>query len=240
MVFGAGVLLVLNLAARLMPRDPESVGLHPDGAPEPPESVAVTRAPWPLRRAARTSTFWLVGAAFGAAWIPVFIPLVHLVRFSQDLGFSPMVGASVISVMGLGSIAGRLVMSLGADRWGRRRTGAAAMVLEGLAFAGFLGTASLGMLYAVALVYGFAYGAISTLFAPIIADFFGREQAGTLVGVLWALAGSTGGSGPVIAGAIHDATGSYALAFALAAALSGLGALLLLLCRSPRRLAAPP
>ena len=58
--------------------------------------------------------------------------------------------------------------------------------------------------------------------------------AGTLVGVLFAVAGSMAGWGPWIAGAIYDATGSYAPAFRLAAALNALAIGLLLLCRPPR------
>src|SRR2546428_2574719 len=37
-------------------------------------------------------------------------------------------------------------------------------------------------------VFGYSYGAVSTLFAAIVGDFFGRSQAGALVGFLFALA----------------------------------------------------
>ncbi len=76
-------------------------------------------------------------------------------------------------------------------------------------------------------------GAFSTLFTAIVGDFFGRERAGSLVGVRFALAGSMAGVGPLIAGAIHDAWGSYAPAFTLAAGLNVLGLGLLVLCRPP-------
>lgn len=42
------------------------------------------------------------------------------------------------------------------------------------------------------------------------------------------------GWGPLIAGAIHDATGSYAAAFLLAAALNVVAVVILLLCQPPR------
>ncbi|MGH7325171.1 MAG: MFS transporter, partial [Candidatus Rokuibacteriota bacterium] len=80
---------------------------------------------------------------------------------------------------------------------------------------------------------GYSYGAVSTLFTAIVGDFFGREQAGTLVGVLFAMAGSMAAWGPVIAGAIHDAWGTYAPAFALSAGFNILAMVLLLLCRPP-------
>lgn len=238
LVFGAGVLVVLNLIAWTMRRDPESLGLHPDDATGPaPSSAPAGGESWPLRRAARTPVFWLLGAAFSATWIPVFIPLVHVVRFSRDLGFSPLVAASVISALGVGAVAGRLVMGPASDRLGRRTTVAIAMALQALAFAGFLAVRDLVSLYATAFVFGYSYGAISTLFTALVGDFFGREQAGTLVGVLFALAGSMGGWGPLIAGAVYDATASYAPAFALAAALNVAAMALLMLCRPPRAVA---
>lgn len=84
---------------------------------------------------------------------------------------------------------------------------------------GFLGVQGLGALFTTAFVFGYSYGAVSTLFTAMVGDFFGRAHAGTMVGVLFALAGSMAGWGP-IAGAIHDATSSYAPAFLLAAALN--------------------
>jgi MFS family permease len=177
--------------------------------------------------------FWLLWAAFSATWIPVFILLVHLVGFSRDLGFSALVGASVVSALGVGAVVGRLVMGAVSDRIGRRVTVAIGMGLQALAFTGFLAVANLVTLYTAALVFGYSYGAISTLFTAIVGDFFGRERAGTFVGVLFALAGSMAGVGPIIAGAIYDAWGSYAPAFTLAAGLNVLGLGLLVRCRPP-------
>ncbi len=246
-VFGAGVLIVLNAVATFMRRDPEALGLHPDGdspsdagsrtslagreAAIPPSGEPDA---WPLARVARTPAFWLLGSAFSATWIPVFIPLVHRVRWSRDLGFSPLVAASVISATGVGAVVGRLVMGALSDRIGRRTVVATAMALQAIAFAAFAVVVGLTALYAIAFLFGYSYGAISTLFTAIIGDFFGRAQAGTLVGVLFAIAGSMAAWGPLLAGALYDATGTYRPAFALAALLNVLAIGLLLLCRPPR------
>jgi MFS family permease len=232
-VFGVAALVVVNLGALLMRRDPESVGLHPDGDAAAPGREAGAPA-WPLRLAARTPTFWLLAAAFTATWLPGFIPLVHLPRFVRDLGFSPMVGATVISSLGLGAIVGRPVMGVLSDRIGRRATVAVSIALQALAFAAFPLAGSLAALCAAAAVFGWAYGAASTLFSAIVGDFFGREQAGSLAGVLFALAGCMGGWGPFIAGAVYDATGGYTPAWILGAALNVVGFAVLVLCPPPR------
>jgi OFA family oxalate/formate antiporter-like MFS transporter len=233
-IVGLAVFAILSVVALIMRRDPERVGLHPDGSAARHQAPPEDDNAWPLRRAGRTPAFWLLAAAFSATWLPVFIPLVHLVRFSQDLGFSPLVGASVISALGLGAVAGRLGMGAVSDRIGRRATVMIGMVMQSAAFVGFCSVQSLGALYATALMFGYSYGTISTLFPAIVVDFFGRARAGTLVGVLFAVAGSMGGWGPWIAGAIYDATGSYTGAFLLSAVLNLLAIALLLLCPPPR------
>jgi MFS family permease len=233
LIFAAAILVVLSLVALVMRRDPEALGLHPDGDPEPPPREAAGGAAWPLGRAARTRTFWLLAATFTATWIPVFIPLVHLPRFARDLGFPAATGAWLMSTLGLGAVCGRLIMGALSDRFGRRRVVGTAMALQVVAFSGFATVRELPALYATAFLFGYSYGTISTLFTAIVGDFFGRASAGTLVGVLFAMAGSMGGWGPLVAGALYDATGRYTAAFVLAAALNGAAIVLLALCRPP-------
>lgn len=235
LLFGAGSFLVLNAAALLLRRDPESIGLHPDGAPPPAAPAAAAEEGWPLGRAMRTRAFWLLAATFTATWIPVFIPLVHLVPFARDLGHSPLVGAFLLSALGGGAVIGRLVLGGISDRIGRKPAIGLALVLQAAAFLGFL-TAGRGLtvLYATSVAFGGSYGAISTLFPAIVGDFFGRGQAGSIVGFLFALAGSMAGLGPLGAGAIYDRTGNYGLAFVLAAVLNVLALVLLVRARPPR------
>ena len=232
-VFGVGVFLVLNLTARVMRRDPESMGLHPDGVSGPPVAIDEAETPWPLGRAVRSRAFWLLGATFTATWIPVFIPLVHLVPFTRDLGYSALVAASSVSALGVGAVVGRLVMGAVSDRIGRRPAVGMAMALQAIAFLGFLAAYELPMLFGTAFVFGYSYGAISTLFPAIVGDFFGRRQAGALVGFLFAFAGAMAGWGPLIAGAIYDATRSYDLTWVLAATLNVVAIALLTVTRPP-------
>lgn len=232
-VFGAGILIVLNTVARVMRRDPESMGLSPDGDGRPASQTADRGGRWPLGRALRTRAFWMLGAIFTATWLPVFIPLVHLVPFTLDLGVSPLRAALAVSVLGAGAVTGRLVMGGVSDRIGRKAAIGISFALQILGFLGFLVTRDLPTLYGATLVFGYSYGAISTLFPAIVGDFFGRAEAGALVGFLFALAGSMAAWGPLAAGAIYDRTGSYALAFALAATSNAIALVLLALARPP-------
>src|SRR5260370_75579 len=194
---------------------------------------------WPLARAWRTRAFWMLGAAFSATWIPVFVPLVHIVPFARDLGSSALTGAWVVSTLGIGAVAGRLVMGGVSDRLGRRATLAIGVGRQCLGFLGFLAAARGPLvLFADALVFGYSYGTVSTLFPAIVGDFFGRGQTGAIVGFLFALAGAMAGWGPLIAGALHDATGSYGIMWVVCTVFNLLAVALLALSRAPRE--APP
>ena len=231
-VFGVAVCVTLAAVARVMRRDPESLGLQPDGEASP----AIGPVPGVgLAAATRTAAFWLLGAAFTATWLPVFIPLVHLVSLARDLGHGVATGAWLVSALGAGAVVGRMIMGPVSDRIGRKPTLVMTMGMQALAFAGFSMAGDIGALLATTLAFGYSYGATSTLFPAIVSDFFGRAAAGSIVGFLFMLAGSMAAWGPLVAGAVHDATGSYVPAFQLAAVANVVASAILLVTRSPQR-----
>jgi MFS family permease len=228
--FGAVVLVALATVARVMRRDPESMGLQPDGQPlfthAAPSGVS-------LGGALRMPVFWLLAAAFTGTWLPVFIPLVHLVSLARDLGHGPGTGAWLVSTLGAGAVVGRLVMGPLSDRIGRKPTLVMTMGMQAAAFLGFAAAQGVGALVATSLVFGYSYGGTSALFPAIVGDFFGRASAGSIVGFLFMLAGSMGAWGPLVAGAVYDATGSYGPAFSYAAVANVAAAVVVLAARRP-------
>src|ERR1700730_7889507 len=234
-VFGLAIFLTLNALAVMMRRDPETVGLAPDG--DGPARGPVRPGPptddWTISRALRSRQFWILYGVFTATWTPVFIPLVHLVPMARGLGVPPLLAATLVSAIGGAALIGRLVMGGASDRIGRRGALAIALALQAGAFVGVAQAHTPPALYARSLVFGFAYGAASTLFPATVADAFGREQAGTLAGLLFALAGSMGALGPVVGGFIYDRAGGYQLSGWLSAGSNGLALLLLASFRVP-------
>jgi MFS family permease len=231
-VFGVAVLLALNAVAVLMRRDPETFGLAPDGDARP--RGALTRPEgWTIGQAMRTRAFWLLFGVFGATWVAVFVPLVHLVPMARGLGIAPLLAATLVSALGAAALVGRLAMGGASDRIGRRPALAVALALQAAAFVGFALARELPGLYAASILFGFSYGASSTLFPAAVADYFGREQAATLAGLLFAMAGSLAAWGPLAAGFIYDYAGDYQLAWWLSAGFNVVALILLVLARPP-------
>ena len=119
------------------------------------------------------------------------------------------------------------------DLIGRRAALAVSLALQALSFVGLaLPTGAPSLLLAAAL-YGFAYGAVTALMPAIVADFFGPAHAGSLVGLIFGIAGPTAALGPLLGGLVFDLTRSYAWAFGGAAALNVLALGLLAFARPP-------
>jgi MFS family permease len=241
LILGLLAVFVVVACAAFVARDPEKMGLFPDGRPppEPPSSDAsldfLLSEDWTLAAAKRTSAFWLLNAIFALTWLVVFMPTVHIVPFAVDLGISPFRAAMTISVIGFAGFAGRLAIGTISDHLGRVFTLAVCLILQALAFLGFTISTSLELLYLAAALFGFSYGGVTSLFPALIGDFFGRASVGVIVGFIFALAGAPAAFGPLIAGYIYNATSSYSAAFELSAALNLAALLLTFLLKKPQR-----
>jgi MFS family permease len=162
---------------------------------------------------------------------------VHIVPFAIDLGIHQFRAAMTISMIGLAGFTGRLTIGPISDRIGRLRSLGICLLLQALAFVGFLASREWTLLYLSAAFFGFSYGGITALFPALVGDFFGRIAVGAIVGFIFAVAGSPAAFGPLIAGYLYDLTGSYRTAFELSAILNLIAFTLVFFLRKPSRLA---
>lgn len=198
-------------------RDPESLGQYPDGKSEPPTSDG-GGAGLDASQAMRTLTYWLILIMYALTFAVVFVPFVHSNQFAIDLGVAPITAATVISAIGFGGLAGRLLVGPLSDRFGRKQLVVAAFALETLAFLGIAMAQGLTLLYPAAFVFGFSYGATVTMLPALVGDYFGRAHAGAIVGRIFGTAGSLAAIGPYVAQLLVDSSGSYRFAFVLSGA----------------------
>ena len=237
-VLGLLGLIVILFCARFIVRDPEEMGLLPDGGNQLSDShlydrTARSEAPWTLALARRTGALWVLTAIFTLTWLVVFTPMVHIVPFALDLGIPHFRAAMTISVIGLAGFFGRLTIGPISDRVGRLGSLATCLSLQALSFLGFASSHTLNPLYVSAALFGLSYGGVTALFPALIGDFFGRLSVGEIVGFIFAIAGAPAAFGPLIAGYLFDFTGSYHLAFEIGASLNLIALSLIVFVRKP-------
>jgi predicted MFS family arabinose efflux permease len=162
-------------------------------------------------------------------------PIFHMVTHAIDRGVPAMAAATVLSVAGLASLTGKIACGLFADRIGATRTLVAGLALQAVAISLYLLTGGLASFYALALVFGFAYGGVMPLYAIVVREYFGPRIMGAAFGAV-SLAATLGMAiGPWLGGWAYDTLGSYAWMFTGSSAI-GLGAVAIALTFRPPRL----
>lgn len=177
-----------------------------------------------LRVALRTPAFWLLYASLIASCIGVFVPLVHLGPYAQDVGLSAAQGVALVSLIGLGSLLGRFTIGGFADRIGRLPSLTLAYAGLGVMLLVWLAGTSYWVLAAFAVVFGMCYGAAVALLPTIVMDFYGARAVSGIIGFLYTGAGIGTLLGPWLAGVAFDALGAYRVPIVAAVVFSFLAA----------------
>ena len=186
----------------------------------PLRSHAAPREGSTLRAALKTPQFALLYASMVLGCVGVFVPMVHIGPFAQDIGYTEAQGVALVSLIGLGSLLGRFTIGPLADRLGRRGSAAAMYAGLGALLLVWWGASAYWLLATFALLFGACYGGFVALMPTIVMDLYGARAVSGIIGCLYTAAGIGTLLGPWLAGAAFDLWGSYDLPILAAAALS--------------------
>ena len=213
-------------------RDP-----RPEERPAALTTADGTLAGMTLGQAARTRQFWLL-------WCSIFLValayggiFIHMPPIMKDHGIPAATAAAVMGMVGIGLLAGRIVVGALLDRiWGPF-VAFPALCLPAIGCWLLMGTnGDYTLLTLAAFLFGFVGGAESDLIAFLAARYFGMAHFGRIYGMLYLPFGLCSGISPVLYGAVRDKVGSYDPILSVAAIVFVLGgALLLGLGRYPAR-----
>jgi len=222
--------ITVPLCGILVRRSPRDKGLLPNGIPQNspgPQNLdepLITgslegkwaRTTWTLSRALKTYHFWLLFLiAFCLLGLAEQIAIAHQVYFFRDVGYRPMVAATIYSVFGVTFVIGNLCSFL-SDRLGRETVFMPSCLLcVGAISLLFLikDTSQPWMPFLFALCFGLGLGTAAPVFFTTVADLFQGRYFGSIMGTV-VLGFSLGGAiAPWLAGFLHDRTDSYFTTF---------------------------
>jgi len=249
-VFGvitAGLLIVPALL--FVRRRPEEMGLNPDGDAKPASAdttpqgknsgaASITHSAditWTRSEALRTRAFWLLVITFGISSIGVTGLNLHLFSYVTDIGHSPVVAASVLSVIASMQLALPLAWGLLAERVDPRIAAMLRFVVQAIGLGLAILTGNLFCLYAGFFLYGIGLGGNMVLPDILWANYFGRRSLGRIRGMGLLISHVLAAVGPPFFGFLFDATGGYGLSFAIFGAVLMTSAFLSLLLRPPAK-----
>ena len=159
----------------------------------------------------------------------------HLVAFAIGLGVSGPWAAGLLSLQGLAAIPGTFLFGLLADRLNPRGLLWGCIGLQMAVFAALRVGPEFGILLPLVVVQGICMGGILPIGGAMIGARFGAAAFGQVLGMVFLVTLPVAFAGPPLAGAMYEASGSYAGVFLGLIAVYALAAAALLL---PRRAAA--
>jgi MFS family permease len=219
----------LNL---LLKRRPEDLGLRPDGSnsagplSECGDNVvdaAWAAVDWTLGRALRTRQFWWLAAGYFCGLFCWYAVQVHQTEYLIQIGFEPGEAAWALGLVSLVAVPGQIGLGHLSDRIGREwvwMIGNLGFVICCLSLIGLRGAPTPMLLFAMVFAQGALGYSLTSVMGPIPAEIFEGRHYGSIFGTVMLAAILGGAAGPWITGVIYDATGSYSVAFWIAAGCS--------------------
>ena len=216
------LLLVIPLLW-LLRRRPEDIGLLPDGLKAPIQTNvanAVTNETnhyepefsWTVREAFRTKAIWCILFTACIGTIASSSVGFSLKPYLLEVSISQTQAAAILSlgtVLALANVAWGLL----ADQITPRRCLMVALIIASAMDIFLVYVDTLPTAYAFAVVWGISSGSIGSLEHMMLAQYYGRNSYGSILGSFGPLQTLALGLGPGLGALIRDLTGSYNLLF---------------------------
>ncbi|GIF08963.1 MFS transporter [Actinoplanes siamensis] len=227
------LLILAGIHAVTAPLHATTVRHPPPAGPHPAtrHRDAGTRA---VRAALADRGFWLLTAGFTAHTMAISAYTVLLIAALTTWGHPPSFAATIAGLLGVLSVAGRLVTT-GLQRRYRITTITAGVFAIQAAAALLLPAVGASTSGAIVAVVGFGLGfGVATIAKPVIlAERYDTRRYATLASVLVAPMALAKAGAPLVAAALHTATGSYTPVLAAIAACCAVAATALGACSRP-------
>ena len=202
-----------------------------------PLHAVALRHPWPAesphphghtdRAVLTSSTFVLVAVAGTLVTLAMYASLIALIPLLIEQGMTPVLAAWALGLGGAGQVAGRLLYPRLTRVMGLRArvslvSGSVAVTLAALAAV----PGPAGLVIVVSVVAGAGRGLFTLVGATLVTDLWGPQRYAAINGVLAAPLAGAAAVGPFLGAWVADVTDSYPTAFAVLAALAGVGTVL--------------
>lgn len=228
MIFSVGLgFWILGFPTSLVLRgDPEDYGQYPDGEKptsdsDSKEQVDSRNTGFSVGQALRNGNFWKLALAAGISQSVFTSNLFHLTSF-KEFGLTTTLAATIIGLSWWGDISGRIIVGFITDRFDRKKLLTISFSLLTLGILGVSIIASqneyeyldknLGIILFI-IFFGLGFGSSVPLRLTLAADYFGRKNYGSMVGILNTVGAVFGTLSPLLIGLTKDFTGEYKYAY---------------------------
>jgi MFS family permease len=234
-----GIAVVVPLSLIFMRREPEDIGLRPDGMASATEADGRNAHPpelevnWTVHQAVRSRVLWQLAIVFSLVMFAVGTMSLHRVPAFVDRGIDPTWVAWSTTFDAMLAGASTFLLGTFAGHVPSRYLGAGGFILMALsAWILVVGQSVVAMFLSMGL-FGFGIGGMMYMQNIIWADYFGRAHLGAIRGLVTPITMVMSAAGAPIAGYVYDTTGSYNPVWWTSIGLMLLGALVIVVTPPP-------
>lgn len=222
LILGLGVLVVAFPLTLLVDNPPHGYNpaMRPNAAGQTVKAHHVSND-YSWRQIIKTKQFYYLWIMFVLSSSAGVMMIGHLASIAS-MQAGVMNVALIVSLLAISNAGGRVGGGILSDKIGRKNTMLLVFATQLFNMLGFIYYTNLPMIAFGTVVAGLSYGSLMSVFPSVTADNWGMKNYGTNYGVLYLAWGVSGVVGPLIAAKVVDATGTYALAYTISAALLGI------------------
>lgn len=214
---------------------PEDYGLLPDGKPQGDATGASNSGAYDfstgVKKALKTRAFWYLGVASLFQQIGMHAVVVHIMPYLTSLGMERASAATVVMIVSMVTLAGRIPFGFLVDIFTKKYIAAVSCGLISISLLVFwlIDGSSFALVLLFAITFGVAGAGFVVTRLPIIREYFGTKNFGTIYG-LWAAFTMLGSViGPPVAGWVFDTFGVYDPVWLVMSGLTMIGTILLII-----------
>ena len=185
---------------------------HPRGDGEAPTAASVPSASGPdvdARAALRTATFWFLALAFLIQSFAHAGISLHSVPMLIEWGYPPTFAATMIGLVGVMQVLGRLVFAPLRTRLSSRSVTMLILAFQSVSFLVLWGVHGIYGLVAFVACFGISNGMATLVRASIVAELWGRTHYGAIAGALSVWSTLARAVAPVSIGIAYALGGGY-------------------------------
>ena len=229
-----GLAVAVFILMREKPRDVE-LEMRRTRRPRSASNAAAARAGMSIKRAIRTWAFWLTLIGLVAATFTYQGVLTQLRQHFGENGFAPAAATSAVTFIATMGIASKLAFGRASERFSARRMTVLSVALQAVGVVlMILPFGGVPLIMLGIFIYSLGFGGLGALIVLVVQQTFGLREYASLMGLYQFAQIISIAGGPVLAGRVHDTTGSFNLAFAVIVGIFILGMITLYLAKQPK------
>jgi MFS family permease len=240
-----GVTVVLPLSLIFIRRQPEDMGLYPDGISPAKENsinpdsniIFHDEVSWTVQEAIHSKAFWQLVVAFSLMSLATGSIGLHRIPAFMDRGLDPKLVSYATAFDACMAGTSTFISGLLVRRFSARFISIAGFCFLGAATIFTIHAYTFPVMFMSVVMFGLGIGCQMFAANFLWAEYYGRQNLGSIMGVVAPITMIVGGIGPPLAGYVHDAIGRYDPMWWVSVGLIAISVVILFTTRTPKKAA---